>query len=35
MNKAAGSIVHWHVTVVLDWKMAIVISISALILLRK
>jgi hypothetical protein len=28
MNRLEGSNVHWHVTIVFDWKRAAVVSIS-------
>jgi hypothetical protein len=31
MNQVQGSKVHWHVTILLDWKMAAVVSIPILI----
>lgn len=33
MNQVKGSKVHWHVTVIVDWKMTAMISIPILILL--
>jgi hypothetical protein len=35
MNKVLGSNVHWHITVVFDWKTAAVVSIAILIRLFK
>jgi hypothetical protein len=31
MNRLEGSNVHWHISIVFDWKMAAVVSISILI----
>jgi len=31
MNKAAGPNVQWHITIIFDWKMVAVVSISVLI----
>jgi len=31
MNRLEGSNVHWRITVVFDWKMAAVVSLSFLI----
>jgi hypothetical protein len=31
MNKVKGPTVHWHVTVIFDWKIMAVISMSVLI----
>ena len=31
MNQGPESVIHWHITIVLDWKMAAVLSIPILI----
>ncbi len=35
MKKLEGSGLHWHITVIVDWKMTAVISLSILILLLR